>query len=50
VWQTSANYTGTGQNGNCYMLLVNVALGKIFDQAKIDGKIVAPPKGFLFFR
>ena len=44
------------------MLLVNVALGKIHDQADIDGSIVAAPKGliilyfkkngicFLFFR
>ena len=29
------------------MLLVNVALGKIHDQADIDGSIVAAPKGLI---
>lgn len=30
------------------MLMVNVALGKIYDQAKIDGSITKPPKGLFF--
>lgn len=28
------------------MLLVNVALGKVFDQKDIDGTIQKPPNGF----
>ena len=46
VWDTSAGYTGIGKDGMRYMLMVNVALGKIFDQKNIDGKIVSAPKGF----
>jgi hypothetical protein len=45
VWQTSAGYTGQAANGTCYMMIVNVALGKVWDQKNIDGKIEEPPKG-----
>ena len=50
VWQTSAGYTGQGANGTRYMLLVNVALGKIFDQKNVDGKIMKAPKGSIIFK
>lgn len=44
-WSTSENYCGVGSDGTGCMLILNVALGKPYEQTEIDGKIRAPPSG-----
>mmetsp|Transcript_571 Transcript_571/g.2007 ORF Transcript_571/g.2007 Transcript_571/m.2007 type:complete len:233 (-) Transcript_571:41-739(-) len=44
-YKTSAQYCIAGQDGSSMAMICEVALGKMHEQAAIDGSITAPPKG-----